>query len=122
MKYRGYEGRYEFDDSIGAYVGWVDNIQDTVMFEADNEGDLEQEFRISVDEYIRFCKKGGHVPEKPYSGKLTVSLEPALHRDVAAAAKRRGKTLTAFVDEALRRAVSGKMDPQKSARAVQAMR
>jgi predicted HicB family RNase H-like nuclease len=46
---------------------------------------LKREFKISIDEYLAFCKKEGVKPQKPYSGKVTVNLEtrtetPILHK------------------------------------------
>src|SRR5207248_1008823 len=36
-------------------------------FRADTVAQAEKEFRISVDEYLRFCTERGEEPERPYT-------------------------------------------------------
>jgi len=74
-----------------------------VTFEASDVKDLEREFRASVDDYLAMCAERGEEPEKPYSGKFLVRLDPMLHREVALAAARAGKSLNAFTAEVFRR-------------------
>ncbi|MFL6806921.1 MAG: toxin-antitoxin system HicB family antitoxin, partial [Xanthobacteraceae bacterium] len=47
----------------------------------------------------------GEEPEKPLSGKFVVRLEPSLHRAIATAAEREGKSINGWVKERLREAV-----------------
>lgn len=66
MNYKGYTAHVEVDDEDGVVHGWVDGIRDVVTFEADNLADLEREFRISVDDYIKLCARNGVAPETPH--------------------------------------------------------
>ena len=43
----------------------------------------------------------GESPEKPYSGKFMVRVEPALHKAVAIHAKKAHKSLNAWVHDVL---------------------
>ncbi len=39
-------------------------------------------FHDSVDDYLTFCAERGEEPEKPYSGKFVVRVEPELHKNI----------------------------------------
>jgi predicted HicB family RNase H-like nuclease len=65
MNYKGYTAHVEVDEVDGALYGRVEGIRDLVTFVANNLGDLEREFRISVDEYLAFCAEDGVEPERP---------------------------------------------------------
>ena len=70
--------------------------------EADLYGaDLKQAFRDSINDYLAFCEERGEAPDKPFSGRLMVRLEPGLHRDVYVRAKREGKSLDQWIAERL---------------------
>lgn len=65
MNYKGYTAHVEVDETDGTFYGRADGIRDLVTFVADNLGDLEREFRISIDEYLAFCAEQGVEPERP---------------------------------------------------------
>jgi predicted HicB family RNase H-like nuclease len=54
---------------------------------------------------LEYCAETGKAPDKPYSGKFNVRLDPSLHRQVAMAAKSNGTSINTFVAESLRRAM-----------------
>lgn len=99
MEYKGYTARVEFDQDARVLFGEVEGLRDVVTFEATDVKDLEREFHASVDDYLAMCADRGEEPEKPYSGKFLVRLDPMLHRDVAMAAARAGKSLNALTAE-----------------------
>ena len=45
-----------------------------------------------VADYEEWCRGRGKEPERPYSGNLTLRMPPELHRRVAEAAARLGKS------------------------------
>ncbi len=65
MKYKGYTGRAEYDDEAKIFHGEVLGLRDIIAFQADNAKDIEQEFHISVDVYLEWCKERNEKPEKP---------------------------------------------------------
>lgn len=109
-QYKGYTARVEFDQDAGVLFGEVDGLRDVVTFETDDVKDLERAFRASVDDYLAMCAERTEEPERPYSGRFLVRLEPALHREVAKAAARTGRSLNAFVSELLASCVAGATD------------
>lgn len=117
MKYKGYSARVEYDPEERTFVGRVEHIRDVITFEASDVDSLEREFRISVDEYLEFCRERGAEPEKPYSGNYLVRMGPELHKSAASAAGHKGVSLNAWVVAAIQRALGGPdADPAEGAR------
>ncbi|NKB24336.1 MAG: toxin-antitoxin system HicB family antitoxin [Kiritimatiellae bacterium] len=101
MEHKGYIGNVEFDDEANIFHGEVINLRDVVTFQAETVKQLRKAFRDSVDDYLEFCAERGEFPEKPYSGKFMVRIEPELHKAVAIQAKLEHKSLNAWVHDAL---------------------
>jgi hypothetical protein len=62
-------------------------------------------FRDSVEDYLDFCAQRGETPEKPYSGKFIVRIEPELHKAIATRARIKRKSLNRWVHDVLADAV-----------------
>jgi predicted HicB family RNase H-like nuclease len=84
-------------------------IDDLVTFEADNAGELERNFRNSVDEYLETCEVLGREPQKIYKGVFNVRIEPELHKKVYKEAVKAGISLNSFVRQALSKEVGIKV-------------
>jgi len=106
MNYKEYEATVQFDEEAGVFYGEVTNTRDVITFQGKSVDELRQAFRDSVDDYIEFCYSRNEEPEKPFSGKFLVRIDPALHRKVVSKAKLRGMSLNAFAAEALSHEVS----------------
>ena len=102
MEHKGYTARVVFDEDAGVLFGEVDGLRDVVTFEATNTKHLAVAFRESVDDYLAMCAKRGEEPERPYSGKFLVRTDPGVHRDLAMAAARAGKSLNAYTSDVLK--------------------
>ncbi|MEA1967185.1 MAG: type II toxin-antitoxin system HicB family antitoxin, partial [Thermodesulfobacteriota bacterium] len=63
--------------------------------------DLENEFHVSVDTYLDFCRELDELPEKPYSGKFVLRLSPDVHRSVALAAQVSNQSLNTWASQHL---------------------
>src|ERR1043166_9068541 len=114
MEYKGYTARVTFDEEAGVLFGEVDGLRDVVTFEATNVNELKTAFHDSVDDYLAMCKERNEEPEKPYSGKFLVRVDPRLHREVAIAAARSGKSLNAFTNELLKSWIVGERKHAKA--------
>lgn len=101
MEYKGYTASVEYDDEAGILYGRVLHLRDGIDFQADNVADLRKEFHASVDDYLEWCAELGEEPEKPFSGKFVVRIDPTLHRDAAIAAVRDGVSLNEWVKKSL---------------------
>jgi len=103
MEYKGYIGVVEFDDEAGIFHGEVVNTRDVITFQGKSVAEIKKAFRESVDDYLEFCKERGEEPDKPFSGKLVLRMEPELHRALAVAARRERKSLNSLIVERLER-------------------
>ena len=101
MNYKGFIGSVEYDDEARIFSGEVINTRSVITFQGTSVDEIEKEFHASVDDYLAWCKEDGIEPEKPYSGKFNVRLTPFFHGKIAAAAKKLGLSLNAFVEKAL---------------------
>lgn len=105
MEYKGYFAKVEFDDEANIFHGEVINLRDIVTFEGETVDELRIAFVDSVEDYLAFCKERGEEPEKPYSGKFLVRVEPELHKTLVIQARKNGKSLNTWVNDALLEAV-----------------
>lgn len=97
MEYKGYQATVEFDDEAEVFHGTVASLRDVITFEGTTVAELQAEFRNSVDGYLAFCIEQGREPDKPYSGKFLVRMEPDQHRKVALASAKLGMSLNSWV-------------------------
>ena len=101
MKYKGYEAVVEFDSEAEIFHGEVINIRDVITFQGDSVKVLKQAFEESVEDYLDFCKQRGEEPDKPFSGKFVVRINPLLHKAIATKAKKEGKSLNSWIEQQL---------------------
>jgi predicted HicB family RNase H-like nuclease len=108
MEHKGYVGVVEFDEDSEVFHGEVINLRDVVTFEGRSVRELRKAFEESVDDYLQFCSERGEEPEKPFSGRILVRIEPGLHRDIYLTSKAEDKSLNSWISEALDTAVSSR--------------
>ena len=101
MEYKGYVGVVEYDNEAKIFHGDVINTKDVITFQGKTVNEIEKAFKDSINVYIDWCKEEGVEPEKPYSGKFNVRLDPQLHRQIAILAKKRRMSLNSFVEKAV---------------------
>lgn len=59
LKYKGYEGYVHFSIEDNLYYGRILDIKDLVDYNSETEEDIENQFRLAVDDYIEFKKEIG---------------------------------------------------------------
>jgi len=101
MKYKGYEAIVEFDAEAEVFHGEVINLRDVITFQGKSVEELKQAFYDSVDDYLEFCKERGEDPEKPFSGKFMVRINPDLHKTIAIKARKQGQSLNSLIEKCL---------------------
>ena len=101
MKYKGYEALVGFDETDRVLHGRVLSTRDVISFEADSVNEIERAFHEAVDDYLEQCAETGREPDKSFSGRLIVRMDPALHREVYLEAAREGTSLNAWITESL---------------------
>jgi predicted HicB family RNase H-like nuclease len=105
MNYKGYSARIEYSDEDGCFVGHVAGIRDIVGFHGESVAELKTAFEEAVEDYLVTCKKLRRSPQRPYSGKVLLRIDPGLHAKAAMMAEAEGKSLNAWAQEALQRAI-----------------
>lgn len=103
--HKGFIGKVDYDDENEIFHGEVINTRDVITFQSDNAHTLKKEFIASIEDYLDFCAERGEEPEKPFSGKFNLRLEPELHREAFIAAKTAGVSLNTWVTSVLENAV-----------------
>ncbi len=96
-----YVARVEPDEEAGLLHGEVVNTRDVLTFKGRELDELKTAFAETIADYLEWCRERGKEPERPYSGNFTVRVSPELHRRIAAAAAREGKSVDAFVASTL---------------------
>jgi predicted HicB family RNase H-like nuclease len=115
MRYKGYVGVMEVDPDTELIHGRVIGLRDVITFQGDTAAEARQAFQDSVDDYLEWCAAEARPPEKPFSGKLLIRVEPALHRNLAQLAEARSTSINSLVVEALAN-LAGESKPKASKR------
>ncbi len=105
FKYKGYIGKVDFNEEKDLFHGEVINTRDVITFKGKSVRELKKGLRDSVDDYLDFCKERGEEPDKPFSGQFIVRIPPEIHREAFIEAKKSGKSLNAWVREAIGKTV-----------------
>jgi len=109
MTYQGFRARVAFDEEDELFVGQIAGINDVISFHADTVPELKAAFHEAVDDYTAACRAIGKEPEKAYSGKLMLRIDPNIHAQAARAAELAGTSLNQWAEDVLRRAGSNLM-------------
>ena len=106
LQYKDYIGSVEFSEKDAVFHGKVVGIKSLISFEGDSVSSITDDFHNAIDEYLAFCAEKATKPEKSFKGSFNVRIGTDLHRSAALAASARRISLNAFVEDAIRQAVS----------------
>lgn len=101
MTHKGYLAKIEYSDEDALFIGRLAGIDDVIGFHGESVGELRMAFVEAVEDYLVTCKKLGKKPQKTYSGKFVVRVEPEVHARAAIAAQAEGKSLNAWIGDAI---------------------
>jgi predicted HicB family RNase H-like nuclease len=101
MQYKGYYAKTFIDEDAKLIHGELNGLRAVVTFQGRSVEEAEAAFHNSVDDYLDWCAARGKEPEKPFSGRFNVRIDPDLHAKAAVAASRLGISLNRFVEKAL---------------------
>lgn len=104
MTYKTYSARIEYSEEDQCFIGRLAGIRDVVGFHGESVQELRAAFEEAVDDYLTTCEKLQRSPQRPYSGKVMLRLDPSIHARVAMLAESQGKSLNAWAQEALAKA------------------
>jgi predicted HicB family RNase H-like nuclease len=106
LTYKGYQGRFEYDQEADIFHGDVLHINDVVTFQGRSIDELKKALADSVEDYFDLCREVEKEPQKPFSGRFNVRVAPELHQQAAQSAAIEGLSLNNWVNRALEKAVS----------------
>jgi predicted HicB family RNase H-like nuclease len=95
LEYKGYIGTIEAED--GVFLGRVAGLRDVITFEGTTFAEVERAFRDSIDDYLAFCAQRGEPPDRPYSGRIPLRVNPDTHRRAAMRAQSEGLSLNQWI-------------------------
>ncbi len=114
MEYNGYYTKIEYSVEDGVLYGKLEGINDLVTFESDSIKKIEKEFHNAVDDYIDYCESKGVEPNKTYSGKFNVRIDPELHKQIVIEAYMEDVSLNQCVQNAIERYVKSKRHKKRA--------
>ena len=101
MEYKGYNAVVTFDNDLGILHGDVIDTRDVITFQGRSVDELQEAFQNSIDEYLKMCDERGREPDKPFSGKVALRMDPETHRAITSAARTGGKSLNTWILDAI---------------------
>jgi predicted HicB family RNase H-like nuclease len=100
IDYKGYTALLEVDVPSGTLVGHVIGIRDEIVFQGKTTEEAVEGFHQSVDFYLRRLAEEGQEPERPFSGRFNVRIDPETHRGLVLDAEARHLSLNDVVKRA----------------------
>ncbi|MCD6358450.1 MAG: type II toxin-antitoxin system HicB family antitoxin [Dehalococcoidia bacterium] len=97
LKYKGYTGTIEVSFEDDCLYGKVVLVKDLVAYEGSTPGELEENFKVALNEYLELCREIGKEPDRACSGSFNIRIGTDLHREAAIAAAQMRTSINQFV-------------------------
>lgn len=94
-----YEVVVVYDEENAEFVGSVTGRRDGFTFIGSTPDQVKEEFRISFDDYVKFCVEHGRTPDESITGGREAQVVADVHQATDAAARPDGMTLNEWLDE-----------------------
>ena len=94
----GYKVVIAYDEENAEFFGSVTGRRDGFTFIGSTPAAVKEEFRISFDEYLKFCAERGDQPDESLTGAMAARVVADVHQAADAAASG-GKTLNEWLEE-----------------------
>ena len=102
LEYKGFTGSIEYSKEDKLFFGRVLGIKSLISYEGETGPELENDFTVSIDDYLADCQALNIVPEKPFKGNFNVRISTELHKEAALKAMELNTSLNSFVSESIR--------------------
>lgn len=106
MKYKGFIGSVHYASEDRIFYGKVEGVNDLISFEGSTVDELEEGFKLMVDEHIKDCKRKNIPVEKSYKGNLNIRLSPEIHKLAAYYASLKGISINQYINDAIRKKIA----------------
>jgi predicted HicB family RNase H-like nuclease len=101
LSYKGYSAVLEVDLEAAELFGRTVGMRDIITFQGKTVEDARTSFQESIDFYLACCREEKKQPDRPYSGRFNVRIDPEVHRRLAILAESRGQSLNELVSATL---------------------
>ena len=101
MTYKNYVAKVDFDAEAKFFHGEVIGTRDVITFQGKSVSELEKAFKDSIEDYLEFCETKKKEPEKSFSGRLNLRLDPDTHRKVAVLSSTEEASINQWINEAI---------------------
>ncbi len=101
MTYKDYVGSVEYSQDDECLFGRILGINDLITFEGESVKELRQAFEEAVEDYLLHCQEVGKEPQKTYSGKFLLRIDPCLHAKLATKAQIHNMSLNQYAAKVL---------------------
>lgn len=106
MIIQGHQALVQYDPDIELLRGEFLDLNGSADFYAADVKKLKQEGEKSLEIFFEVCKEKGINPEKNFSGKFNVRIDPTLHKSIAVAAKAGNQSLNQLIADTLTRSLA----------------
>ena len=97
LTHKGYIADVTVDIEAGVLHGEVSNARAVLTFSSKTVEGLKPAFEDTIEDYLDWCRERGVEPGKPYSGSMTLRMDPMLHRAAAERAAKHHISLNAWI-------------------------
>ncbi len=101
MVIQGHQALVQYDPDIELLRGEFLDLNGSADFYAADIKALRQEGEKSLKVFFEVCEEKGIHPEKNFSGKFNVRIDPGLHKSIAMVAKASNKSLNQLIADTL---------------------
>jgi predicted HicB family RNase H-like nuclease len=103
LEYTDFIGEVDFDQGANTFFGKVVNANVLISFRGQTVAKLKKSFQDVVDTYLEDCRQEGAEPQKPYSGKITLRVEPEVHKKAVIKAAACKKSMNEYLRRLIER-------------------
>ncbi|MCL2458499.1 MAG: type II toxin-antitoxin system HicB family antitoxin [Desulfobulbus sp.] len=79
------------------------HIRDVITFQGRSIDELKTALADSIEDYFDLCKEAEKSPQKPFSGRFNVRIDPELHQKAAQTAALEGMSLNNWIAHAIKK-------------------
>jgi len=101
MEINGYKAVIHYDPDIGMFRGEFMGLNGGADFYATTVEGLQEEGSKSLKVFLEMCAEEGVDPRRAFTGRFNLRIPPDLHERIAILAKASGKSINAWMAEAL---------------------
>ena len=101
-----YEVVVVYDEENAEFFGSVTGGRDGITFIGSTPAQVKEEFRISFDDYLKFCAERGRMPDETFTGAMESIVVAEVNQAADAAAGPGGMTLDEWLGETVEQAAA----------------